>query len=50
MMKNAFYFMLNAIFVFEIFTCLDFLVMQKNALIRKLRLVSKLRRHRLNNK
>ena len=41
-MKNT-YFILKAIFVLEIFTfhcCPDFLVMQKNDLIGKLRLIS----------
>ena len=37
MMKNAFHFMLKALFIFEIFIFLsDFLVMLKSHLIRKL--------------
>ena len=40
MMKNAFYLTLKALFVLKIF-CLDFLVMRKNSLIRKINLISK---------
>ena len=40
MMKNVFYFTLEAPFVLKISKfCLDFLVMQKNGLIRKARLI-----------
>ena len=39
--KNGFYFTLKTLFVLKIFTCLNFLIMQKNGLIRKLRLISK---------
>ena len=39
-MKNVCYFMLKVFFVLEIFTfCPGFLVMQKNGVIRKLRLI-----------
>ena len=42
MMKNAFYFTLKARFVLNILNfCLGFLVMQKEDLIRKIRLISK---------
>ena len=44
-MKNAFYFTLKALFVLKIFKvhfCLDFLVMLKNGLIRKIRLISRM--------
>ena len=42
MMKNAFHFTLKSLFVLKIFKfCLDFLVMWKNGLIRKIRLISK---------
>ena len=43
MMKNAFNFNLKALFVLKIFNffCLDFLVMYKNGLIKKIRLTSK---------
>ena len=38
MMKNAFYFTVKALFVFEIIRfCSDFLIMNENGLIRKLR-------------
>ena len=41
-MKNAFYFMLKAFFVLDIFTFLPWLfVYAENNLIRKLRLISK---------
>ena len=41
-MKNAFYFMLKALFVLDIFTFLPwFFVYAENNLIRKLRLISK---------
>ena len=41
-MKNAFYFMLKAFFVLDIFTFLPwFFVYAENNLIRKLRLISK---------
>ena len=38
LMKNAFYFMLEALFSFSRYLhfCLDFLVMQENGLIRKI--------------
>ena len=40
--KNVFYFIFKAIFVLKISNfCPDFLVMQENALIRKLRSISK---------
>ena len=41
-MKNAFYFTLK-LFLFSIYLnfCLDFLVINKNGLIRKIRLISK---------
>ena len=38
MMKNSFYFILKALFVLKIF---NFLFIQKNGLIRKIRLISK---------
>ena len=42
MMKNVFYFMLKHCLFLRYFNfCLDFLVMQKNSLIRKLELISK---------
>ena len=42
MMKNAFYFTLKAFFVLKMFTFLSWLlVIQKNGLIRKIRLISK---------
>ena len=42
MMKNAFYFTLKALFVLKILSfCLDFLIMYKNGLIRKIRLILK---------
>ena len=42
MMKNAFYFMLKAIFALQIFTFLPYLFDHvENGLIRKLRLISK---------
>ena len=42
MMKNNFYFTLKALFVLKIFEfCLDFSVMEKNGLIRKIRLILK---------
>ena len=41
MMKNAFYFTSKALFVFQIFKFfLDFLIMQQNGLIRRIRLIS----------
>ena len=41
MMKNAFYFLLEGLFVITIFQfCLDFWVMYKSDLIRKIRLIS----------
>ena len=40
MMKNAFYFILKALFVLKIFS-VDFLAMQNNSLIRKIGLTSK---------
>ena len=41
-MKNNFYFMLKALFLCQIFIfCADFLVMYKNDLIMKLRLILK---------
>ena len=42
-MKNAFYFTLKALFVLKMFKVdsLDFLVTQKNGLIRKIRLISR---------
>ena len=43
MMKNAFYFILKALFVLKMFNfvCLDFFVMYKNGLIGKISLISK---------
>ena len=42
MMTNAFYFTLKTLFVLKTFRfCLDFLVMYKNGLVRKIRLISK---------
>ena len=42
MMKIAFYFILKAFLVLKIFKiCLEFLVMSKNGLIRKMMLISK---------
>ena len=42
MMKNAFYFILKPHFIFKIFKfCSDFLIKQKNGLIRKPRLILK---------
>ena len=50
-MKNAFYFTLEALFIVKIFKfCLDFLVIYKNGLIKKIRLVSKFMRQNLVNK
>ena len=50
-MKNAFYFTLEALFIVKIFKfCLDFLVMYKNGLIKKIRLVSKFMCQNLVNK
>ena len=41
MIKNAFHFTSEALFVLNIFKfCLDVLVMQQNDLIRKIRLIS----------
>ena len=41
MMTNAFYFTLKTLFVLKTFRfCLDFLVMYKNGLVRKIRLIS----------
>ena len=46
MMKIAFYFILKALFVLRYLSfCLYFLVMWKNDLIRKIRLISKFWRH-----
>ena len=43
MMKDAFYFTLKALFVLKILSfCLDFLVMYKNGMIRKIRSISRL--------
>ena len=40
--RNVFYFTLKALFVLKFLNfCLDFLVMQKNDLIRKIKLISK---------
>ena len=42
-MKNAFYFTMRALFVLKILSfCLDLLVIWKNGLIRKIKLISKL--------
>ena len=50
-MKNAFYFTLEALFIVKIFKfCLDFLVIYKNGLIKKIRFVSKFMRQNLVNK
>ena len=50
-MKNAFYFTLEALFIAKIFKfCLDFLVIYKNGLIKKIRFVSKFMRQNLVNK
>ena len=38
-MKNAFYFMLKAIFVLKIFKYFSFVDHKKNSLVRKLRLI-----------
>ena len=46
MMKNAFYFTLKAFFVLKTFKFL-FLVMEKNGLIRKIKLIRKFKRHSL---
>ena len=47
MMKNAFYFILNALFVLKIFKFLSWLFghVNKNGLMRKIRLISKSTRH-----
>ena len=51
MMKNAFYFTVKALFVLKIFKFVfDFLVMYKNGLIGKMRLILKFMMHNLVNK
>ena len=41
MMRNSFYFTLKARFLLKLSFCLDFLVLYKNGLIQKIRLISK---------
>ena len=49
--KNVFYFTLKAFFVLEMFACLSWLLfMEKNALIRQLRLISKFMMSQPDNK